>query len=76
MCFSSPKAPAPPPIPEPDPAIAEQQAAAKADASAIKAQDKEKRLQDAISKGSGVYGMRSLISGSRGGGGFGRGLMS
>lgn len=72
MCFSSPK---PPPVPEPDPAIAEQQAAAKADAAAIKAKDKEARLQDAVSKGSGVYGMRSLISGSRGGGGFGRGMI-
>jgi len=72
MCFSAPK---PPPVPEPDPAIAEQQAAAKADAAAIKAQDKEKRLQDAVSKSSGTYGMRSLISGSRGGGGFGRGML-
>lgn len=72
MCFNAPK---PPPVPPPDPAIAEAQAASKADAAAIKAQDKEKRLQDAVSKGSGVYGMRSLISGSRGGGGFGRGMM-
>ena len=72
MCGS---APSPPPVPPPDPAIAEQQAAAKADAAAQKAKDKELRLQEAISKGSGVYGMRSLISGSRGGGGFGRGMM-
>jgi len=72
MCFSSPK---PPPIPPPDPAIAEAQLAAKNDAASIKAENKERRLQDSVSKSGGMYGMRSLISGSRGGGGFGRGLM-
>lgn len=70
MCFSAPK---PPPVPPPDPAIAEQQAAAKADAAAQKAKDKEARLQDAVSKGSGNYGMRSLIART---GGFGRGMLS
>jgi hypothetical protein len=72
MCFKAPK---PPPIPPPDPAIAEAQLAAKNDAASIKAENKERRLQDSVSKSGGMYGMRSLISGSRGGGGFGRGLM-
>lgn len=73
MCFDSPK---PPPVPPPDPEVVAQQQAAKADAEARRAKDKEQRLQDAVAKGSGVYGMRSLISGSRGGGGFGRGMLS
>jgi len=73
MCFSSPK---PPPPPEPDPAIAEQRQAQLDAANAQKTEDKQRRLQEQITRTGGMAGFRSLISGSKGGGGFGRGLLS
>lgn len=73
MCFSSPK---PPPPPEPDPAIAEQRQAQLDAANAQKTEDKQRRLQEQITRTGGMVGFRSLISGSKGGGGFGRGLLS
>lgn len=73
MCFSSPK---PPPVPEPDPAVAEQRQAQLDAANAQKTEDKQRRLQEQITRTGGMAGFRSLISGSKGGGGFGRGLLS
>jgi len=73
MCFSAPK---PPPPPEPDPAIAEQRQAQLDAANAQKSQDKERRIQEQAMRTGGMAGFRSLISGSKGGGGFGRGLLS
>lgn len=74
MCFSS-KAPSPPPVPEEDPNLKAQREAQLADAQAKRSDEKKDRLENAIARTSGQYGFRSLISGSRGGGGFGRGLM-
>jgi hypothetical protein len=73
MCFSAPK---PPPPPEPDPAIAEQRQAQLDAANTQKSQDKERRIQEQAMRTGGMAGFRSLISGSKGGGGFGRGLLS
>ena len=72
MCFQ--KAPSPPP---PDPKdvareveqeqmIENQQA----DTSATLAEDKKKRTQSLFRQQSGMYGMRSLIAGPKGGAGF------
>jgi len=68
-------APSPPPPPKEDPAIAEQRQAALDAASAQRSEDKDRRLQEQIVRSSGMAGFRSLISGSKGGGGFGRGLL-
>lgn len=72
-------APKPPP---PDPAVeAERQARLtqieeQKDAQASeRAEDKKRRTQEMASRSAGMVGMRSLISGSRGGAGFGRGLL-
>jgi len=71
MCGSSP-----PPIPKEDPAIAEQRQAQLDAANAQRSEDKQRRLQEQVVRSSGMAGFRSLISGSKGGGGFGRGLLS
>lgn len=73
MCFNAPKPPPPPPE---DPALKQQREDALAAAQAQKSEDKERRLQEQISRTGGMAGFRSLISGSKGGGGFGRGLLS
>ena len=74
--FNAPKAP------PPDPAVeAERQARLtqieeqKDSQSAERAQDKKRRTQEMASRSAGMVGMRSLISGSRGGAGFGRELL-
>lgn len=72
MCFSSPK---PPPTPEPDPIVEEQRAAAMESAQAEKSENKQRRMQEQAIRSGGMAGFRSLISGSKGGGGFGRGLL-
>ena len=72
MCFSSPK---PPPAPEPDPIVEEQRAAAMESAQAEKSENKQRRMQEQAIRSGGMAGFRSLISGSKGGGGFGRGLL-
>lgn len=68
--------------PPPDPAAeaekaarAEQIAASEEREQSERAEDKKKRMQEAVSRTSGMTGMRSLISGQRGGAGFGRGLL-
>jgi hypothetical protein len=71
MCGSS----SPPPVPKEDPAIAEQRQAQLDAANAQRSEDKDRRLQEQIVRSSGMAGFRSLISGSKGGGGFGRGLL-
>lgn len=73
MCFSAPK---PPPVPPEDPALKQQREDAMAAAQTQKSEDKDRRLQEQISRTGGMAGFRSLISGSKGGGGFGRGLLS
>lgn len=73
MCFSSPK---PPPVPPEDPALKQQREDAMAAAQAQKSEDKERRIQEQAMRTGGMAGFRSLISGSKGGGGFGRGLLS
>jgi hypothetical protein len=72
MCFSSPK---PPPPPAPDPVVEEQRAAAMETAQTEKSENKQRRMQDQAIRTSGMAGFRSLISGNKGGGGFGRGLL-
>jgi len=69
-------APPPPKTPEPDPAIAEQRQAQLDAAQSQRSEDKQRRLQEQVVRTSGMSGFRSLISGSKGGGGFGRGLLS
>jgi hypothetical protein len=73
MCFSAPKPPPPPPE---DPALKQQREDAMAAAQAQKSEDKERRIQEQAMRTGGMAGFRSLISGSKGGGGFGRGLLS
>jgi len=73
MCFSSPKPPPPPPE---DPALKQQREDALAAAQTQKSEDKDRRIQEQAMRTSGMAGFRSLISGSKGGGGFGRGLLS
>jgi hypothetical protein len=65
--------------PPPDPAAeAERKArmealeAQKAQAQAERSKDKQARLGDALMRSGGLYGARSLISGRKGGSGFGR----
>jgi hypothetical protein len=71
MCGS----PSPPPVPKEDPAIAEQREAQLQAAQTQRSEDKQRRLQEQVVRTSGMSGFRSLISGSKGGGGFGRGLL-
>lgn len=73
MCFSAPK---PPPVPPEDPAIAQQREDAMTAAQTQKSENKQQRLQEQMVRSSGMAGFRSLISGNKGGGGFGRGLLS
>ena len=73
MCFSSPK---PPPVPPEDPALKQQREDALTAAQTQKSEDKERRIQEQAMRTGGMAGFRSLISGSKGGGGFGRGLLS
>lgn len=72
MCF---KSPSPPPVPAEDPAVAQQRQDAMAAAQEQKSSDKQARLQEQLVRSSGMAGFRSLISGNKGGGGFGRGLL-
>lgn len=72
MCFSAPK---PPPTPEPDPALAQMREDSLAAAQADKSENKQRRMQEQAIRSGGMAGFRSLISGSKGGGGFGRGLL-
>jgi len=53
----------------------EQMELMKADEATRKAENKEKALQEDVVRSSGSYGFRSLISGRRGGSGFGREMM-
>lgn len=71
MCFSVPK---PPPVPKEDPSIVEQREAAKEQAMAEKTSEKEARIRDAQMRTAGM-GFRTLLTGSRGGMGYGRGLL-
>jgi hypothetical protein len=72
MCFSSPK---PPPPPAPDPIVEEQRTAALETAQTEKSENKQRRMQEQSIRSGGMAGFRSLISGNKGGGGFGRGLL-
>ena len=72
MCFSAPK---PPPVPVEDPAVAQQRQDAMDAAQTQKSTDKQNRMQEQLVRSSGMAGFRSLISGNKGGGGFGRGLL-
>lgn len=57
--------PSPPPVPKPDPNVVAQQKAALAREQAMRAQEKEARLQDAVGALSGM-GSRSLMTTRRG----------
>jgi hypothetical protein len=72
MCFSPPKPPAPPPE---DPALKQMREDSLAAAQNEKSENKERRLQEQSIRSGGMAGFRSLISGNKGGGGFGRGLL-
>lgn len=72
MCF---KTPSPPPLPQEDPAVAQQRQDALDAAQAQKSEDKQRRVQEQMVRSSGMAGFRSLISGNKGGGGFGRLLL-
>jgi hypothetical protein len=77
MCFKKPK------MPEPtaeeiaaEKELKQQREALKAQLAAEKAEAKERRTREAISRATGTYGFRSLISGRKGGQGFmSRGLL-
>lgn len=49
--------------------------AQKMEAQQEREKDKAARLQDAVARGSGMYGARSLISAGRGASGIGRGML-
>jgi len=68
MCGSAPSAP---PAPPPDPDLERQKEEARQRAIEAKAREKNARTEEAIIRATGGYGMRSLISGSKGGEGFG-----
>ena len=72
MCFKKPKAPA---MTAEELAIeAENKAAreaAQAEAARRLADEKKRRTEEAVAKSGGTYGIRSLISGRKGGQGFG-----
>lgn len=54
---------------------AEQIATAKEKEAVERSEEKKRRTEEAVSTSSGMTGMRSLISGQRGGAGYGRGLL-
>jgi tryptophan synthase beta subunit len=58
--------PSPPPVPKPDPNVIAQQKAALEREQAMRAQEKEMRLQDSVAALSGM-GSRSLMTSRRGG---------
>ena len=71
MCFTPPK----PPKPDPEDVAREVEQEQmmenqKADSAAKLAEDKMLRTQSTFGQQSGMYGMRSLISGPKGGAGF------
>jgi len=72
MCFD---VPTPPPPPAEDPRAVEARKAAQEEADAAKTAEKEARLRDQQMRGAGI-GFRTLLTGSRGGSGFSRGLLS
>ena len=76
MCFKKPKAPKQTAA-EKAAELEQQQAteAAKAEAARRLAEEKQKRLEEGAVRASGQYGVRSLISGRKGGGGFLRSLL-
>lgn len=76
MCFKQPK----PPKPTAEDLAAEAEAKAMREAAAADAQrriseDKKRRTEEAVQRSSGGYGIRSLISGRKGGQGFLRSLL-
>ena len=72
MCFSAPKPPKPPP---PDPDLAAQKEAARAAAARAAAKDKQGNLNQSLSMLGGDFGIRSLLSGSAAGRGYGSSLL-
>lgn len=76
MCFKKPK----PPQPTAADLAAEADAKAQRDAVAAEAarrlaEEKKRRLENAVQRASGSYGVRSLISGRKGGQGFLRSML-
>jgi hypothetical protein len=67
--------PSPPPLPPPDPELEAQKAASKEAAERARAREKEGRTREAIARSSGMVGARSLITGLKGGSGYGRSLL-
>lgn len=75
MCFKSPKPPAPTAEQiEADRIAKEQRDAAREQATAERTSEKEARTRDQQMRLGGI-GMRTLLTGSRGGAGFSRGLL-
>lgn len=76
MCFKQPK----PPQPTAAEIAAEREAksmrdAASAEAARRLAEEKQRRTEEGVARASGGYGIRSLISGRKGGQGFARSLL-
>jgi pyruvate/2-oxoglutarate dehydrogenase complex dihydrolipoamide acyltransferase (E2) component len=76
MCFKTPK----PPQPTAQELAAEAEAKSMRDAAAAEAarrlaDEKQRRLEEGVIRASGNYGVRSLISGRKGGQGFMRSLL-
>lgn len=72
MCFKKPKLPAP--SAEELAAQAElraQQEATKSELNSQITREKQRRLEETVARSRGLWGMRSLISGGKGGAGFG-----
>lgn len=68
-------APKPPPLPPPDPEVERQKQLARERNIAEMEREKDATTRNAIARSSGMVGMRSLITGSRGGSGYGRSLI-
>lgn len=77
MCFKKPKMPAPTAEElAAEKELKQQREALKAQLASEKAEAKERRTREAVSRATGGYGFRSLISGRKGGQGFmSRGLL-
>lgn len=68
-------APKPPPLPPPDPEVERQKQLARERNIDEMEREKAATTRDSIARSSGMVGTRSLITGSRGGSGYGRSLI-
>lgn len=71
MCFKKPKMPAASTEEmQAEAELKQQREAMQAELATVKAESKDRRMQEAIAKSTGRFGFRSLLSGRKGGQGF------